>query len=252
MRTLVLLLVILVSSASAQDLTRAEVAKLSPHDLSVRVLGNLGETGKAKELKFYVSPVAPTPPWLEQVEIDFPPRWLDSRELCEENGLIVDFAPRDPDARSHMLDAKYDPPTFITDVANQYRFASSTTGDCKSIPDTAYFSAIDFGQAEQAVDAFKLFLDAAANHSDKLVCVDYTTNKTCSNNSFAKLTKFSRVISVQDDVQPSGIDKREIVLELPSDGMMEQSELWLTVLFGRPGMTLERAELRNLWPPPVI
>ena len=62
-------LLLLASSADAQTFTRAEVAKLSPQELAARVLGGVALQGNAKEIKTYISPVAPTPPWLEQAPL---------------------------------------------------------------------------------------------------------------------------------------------------------------------------------------
>jgi len=245
MRAIVLALALLAAAAPAQDLTRAEVAKLSPHDLAVRVLGDLAKDGTAKELKYYVSPVAPTPPWLEQVEVDFPVRWLDSPQLCEANRVVVDFAPHDPDARSHMFDGKYDPPVFVTDVANYFRFAPSTTRDCKAISDSAYFSATDTGQAEQALDAFKLFRKDTAHAT----CVDLTGDWTCPKD-LSGITAFSGVISVQDERKKDASITRTVVLAIPVEDSRDARELWLTVEFGKD-VRLARAELRNIWGPPI-
>ena len=239
MRNIVLLLVLLFTSASAQSITRAEVAKMSPHDLAVRVLGAVGETGEAKEVK--LGHGAPRP-WVEQIEVDFP-RYGDGW-LCVTSQLIVNLAPRDPDKNWNIPDPSDDPPVFVTNVDSYFhRFAASTSRDCKAIPDSDYFSAVDYRQARQAADAFKLYRNAVAANSHVLKCTDFT-GAVCSDSVFAEITKFCSVISIQNDR-----NNLTIVLKIaPTTQYRDARELWLSLT---NEMALSRAEVRDAEPSPV-
>jgi hypothetical protein len=244
-------LMLLAGGASAQTFTRAEVAKMSPQELASRVLGGVAKIGAAKELKFYVSPVAPTPPWLEQVAVDLPPTYLDDYALCQSNRLVVNFAPLDPDAKQHMFDARYDPPTQVTNVDAIHRFAQSQSPDCAKLPETAYFDAASGGQAVQALDAFKLFRAEAEKPGSAVVsCADFVAMDFCKPGVARAVRGFASVISIQEERRKDASIVRTIVLAIPQPDSRAATELWLTIAF-KADMRLSRAELRNIWGPPI-
>jgi hypothetical protein len=246
------LLAAFAQSASAQQtFTRAEVAKLSPQELATRVLGGVAQAGKAKELKFYVSPVAPTPPWLEQVEIDMPAVYLDVYSLCQSNRLIVNFAPLDPQAKDHMFDAAYDPPTRITTVDAIHRYAQSASPGCSTLPEAAYFDAASEGDAVQAMDAFMLFrAEAEKSNSAALSCADFVDMGFCKPGTVQAIRSFAAVISIQEERRKDASIARTVVLAIPQTDARAQTELWLTVEF-KGGMKLAKGALRNVWGPPI-
>ncbi|HEY1631645.1 MAG TPA: hypothetical protein VGF56_10025 [Rhizomicrobium sp.] len=243
MRAAILALLAFAAGAQAETFTRAEVAKMSPRELAARVLGGVAQLGAAKELKFYVSPVAPTPPWLEQVQIDLPPSYLSIYAICMTNRLVVDFAPLDPDAKQHMFDSRYDPPTQITNVETTHRYAEAP--NCPAVPETAYFTASSEGDALQALDGFRLF----RKDTSRATCVDFTGKWTCPKD-LSGITGFSGVISIQEERRKDASTIRTIVLSIPATDSRDSRELWLTLEF-RKGVRLAHAELRNIWGPPI-
>lgn len=249
MRALTSALLLLATSAEAQTFTRAEVAKLSPQELALRVLGGVAAQGNAKEIKTYVSPIAPTPPWLERVAITLPPTYLASSSLCVTNEISVAFTPLDPQASQHMFDSKYDPPTKISRVDVRHRYAEATS--CENVSDSDYFDADSDGAAIQAMDAFKMFrVEAEKPDSAAIVCRDLAKENFCKPDIAKSVTRFEQVLSVQEDRHANASITRTIVLSVSNPYGGSKTELWLTIEFAKD-VKLARAELRHLWADPI-
>jgi hypothetical protein len=249
MHALTFALLLFATSAGAQTFTRAEVAKLSPQELATRVLGGVALLGSAKEIKTYISPVAPTPPWLERVAITLPPTYLADYSLCMSNDVVVDFAPLDPDAKQHMFDSTYDPPTKISRVDVRHRYAAAAS--CENIPDADFFAAQSDGAAEQAMDAFKMFrVEADKPGSAVIACRDLAKENFCKPDSAKNLTHFEQVLSIQEDRHQDASITRTVILSVSNAYGESKIELWLTVEFAKE-VKLARAELRHLWADPI-
>lgn len=234
-------------------LTRAELGKLTPQQLSARLLSMLAKQTMAAEIRTYVSPVTPTPPWLYRAEVDLPASYDASLKLCHIERLVVDFAPLDGQAaQAHMFDANYDVPVKISGVDMMHQFADpAPSTDCAAIPKDNYFIATDIGSAAQAVDAFSMFREAVNKPGSKvLTCNDFTSGGSCKLDELKSVTRFESVLSLQEDRHQDASIARTIVLSVSNPYGEAKTELWLTVVFGKD-VRLERAELRRLWADPI-
>jgi hypothetical protein len=247
MRVLAFVLLFVATGANAETFTRAEVAKLSPQELAVRVLGEVASLGSAEEIKTYISPAAPTPPWLERVAIALPPTYIDNYSLCMSNYFFVDFAPLAPDANQHMFDSTYDPPTRITRVDVQHRYAAMPS--CEKVTDADYFSAESDSDAATAMDAFKMFRAQITNNA-VVSCSDFAGDNYCKPGIAAGVTRFESVLSIQEDRHKDVSITRTVVLSISNPYGESKTELWLTVEFAKD-VKLVHAELRHLWADPI-
>lgn len=241
-------LLIGMACAQSQTLNRAQVKQMSSKELAARVLNDIAETSTAKELKFYISPVAPTPPWLERIAIDLPRKFRSDIPMCVASRVTASFAPQDPDARKHLLDAQYDPSTHMVSVGTENRYAKASKPDCEQLPEADYFEAASENEALAAIRAFDLF---RAN-TDKAKCVDRTGENRCREVHPKDVTAFSRVMACLDDTQSDGTILRTIVLGLPRDSAYERRELWIHLRLNQNGTALRTTEMRILHGGPVL
>jgi len=242
----------------AQTFTRKQVLSLSPQELAARVLAAVAAKGTAKEHKVYISPVMPTPPWLETVLIDMPV--TQENHLCSKPTLAVRFEPLDPEeAKKHLFDApsSYDPPTQVRSVDLATRYADSaneTDAACAALSDEKYFNAPDRFSALQAIDAFKLFRAESANpkSATQFTCADLPGDGACKAGWQKTATVFYDVISIQQETDKNAVHTRTLVLSPKPLDASSADELWLTVRFDEKGMHLTKAQYVVQWPPPVL
>ncbi|HEX3810807.1 MAG TPA: hypothetical protein VHW02_14025 [Rhizomicrobium sp.] len=247
------------AAGGADTLTRSEIAKLSPSQLSARVLSMIAKQGIGSEIRTYISPMAPTPPWLYRAAIDMPPVYDKSFELCHSERLYVDFAPLDPTAQSHMWEEKYDPPVAVSqiDMAHQYAdpgHKDATDADCAALPKSSYFGATDISTAAQAMDMFKTFRTEAVKDKSAttFLCEDFPKTDACTKGqeTVRAISSFGYVISIQEERHADASISRTIILAVGTPDSTSKQELWLTYRFAKTN-GLQKADLKVLWPDPI-
>lgn len=257
-----LILVSLPAAAEEATFTRKDVANLSSPELAAKVLAAVAQKSlSAKEQKFYISPVLPTPPWLERVVIAMPATYLTGWEMCRSSVLTVSFEPVADEAtrKARFFDQSFDPPATVSAIYDEQKFADAPSGasdaDCAGIAADKYFTASDNSSAAQAMAAFRLFrAEVSANpNSHALHCrVAVRGAGSCDRHAavLSAMTGFTSVISRQDDTR-DGVITRTVVVSVESSDDAK-AELWLKVTFGGPKVELTSAELVYLPPDPVI
>ena len=241
--------------------TRAEIRALPPKEMAASILQGVAQTSvSSEEIKYYISPVAPTPPWLERVRLEMPSYSEKNFHVCRIDQLWVTFKPVDEaEANKHILDQQtYDPPTEIRNLYTEHLYANAGSGDssdaaCRAIPKTDYFFAQNDPDAEEALRAFRLFRDGMVSNGPGITFSCRTEaphlDKDCEGSEkwLRHIASFSRVLSATNNKN----FKRVMALEVsgPIQGLVY--ELRLTTSFADGHETLTNAEL-IVWHPPVI